>query len=420
MIQEESLCLYKKGVVAWNAWANNMLAKKSKLEENGSWQIDDVRESGINHATNDWKSEAKVNFNSHTFKENVNFSGFIFPDEAQFVEAKFRNDANFENATFRGNVLFNRAQFCANAWLKRAEFRNNAVFDRTEFSGYARFLGAIFSGDVLFDQILFKGFADFSYTIFEKKISFIAIQAYGFFSFKKAEFHLVPDFNQAHFIEAPQLDDSDFSRAIKYKQGNDINDVNNISSKWRSLKRLAIQGHDHERELFFFAEEIKSQRGVQHKALPCPLNYLNNKPVWQGGTRYWFGLFYQWFSDFGRSVIRPLFWLLFLGVLFYIFYMKYPIENKSTQDNPITQETISCERSEAAIYLSAQSALPFLSAAGYSENIKRNYACLYGKNSDGKENIPNVAIFFNIAQLMLSTILIFLSLLALRNHFRIK
>ena len=137
---------------------------------------------------------------------------------------------------------------------------------------------------MLFDQILFKGFADFSSADFKKKISFIAIHGNGYFSFKDTRFYLAPDFNQAHFIEAPQFDNSDFSKALNRSQSEN---EGNISSNWRALKRLAIQGHDHERELIFFAAEIKSQRGKEDKALPNPLNYFNDEPVWPGGSRYW-------------------------------------------------------------------------------------------------------------------------------------
>lgn len=484
MNKEESLALYEKGVEAWNIWANDMLAKKEELVLSNLWQINHVTQ-GANQATKDWMDNSSVSFTRHSFNENVNFSHFIFPysvhfngvvfsrladfndvtfsHNASFGKAIFSGDARFNSVTFSdnalfcyikfsGNVQFGGAKFNSRATFRESTFNGNALFGSAKFSDevsfsdakfgiYTSFRGSIFIGNAWFDnaifsnevyfenasfsgnarftRTLFEGFTSFNETSFENRSSFIAIKGQSYFSFKDATFHLVPDFTQAHFIEAPQFDDSDFSKALNHKQSKR---GDNLSSYWRSLKRLAIQGHDHERELIFFAEEIKSQRGIQDKALPNPLNYLSNKLVWQGGTRYWFGYLYQYLSDFGRSVMRPLLWLLILGVLFYIFYLKYPIEDNPTltHDDPITQLTISCERSEAAIYLSARSALPFLPANSYSEKTNRSYECLYGKNSEGKANKPNVAVFFSIAQTILSTILIFLSLLALRNHFRIK
>src|SRR5690606_20606542 len=97
-------------------------------------------------------------------------------------------------------------------------FNRNAKFECAEFNGNARFHNTTFSEDMLFDQILFKGFADFSSAYFKKKNSFIAIHGNGYFSFKDTRFYFVPDFYQAHFIEAPQFDDSDFSKAIANRQ----------------------------------------------------------------------------------------------------------------------------------------------------------------------------------------------------------
>ncbi len=470
MNKDESLGLYKEGIKAWNIWANDMLAKKAKLEEDGLWKFtyfkigyDYHQVFDDNQAITDWINESRVDFSDHTFQLQADFSNFIFPssvsfegttfsNKARFYRTTFSDEADFNNATFSGDTLFNSATFSGGAVFNSATFSGGAVFNSATFSGDAVFSSATFSGDAFFEsatfsggakldsakfssyaefgnatfsgmtwfnEALFEGYISFHHVIFEGKSSFIAIKAQSFASFKAAKFQFVPDFNQAHFLEAPQFDDSDFSKALNYEQSED---KVNLSSFWRSLKRLAIQGHDHERELLFFAEEIKSQRGIQDKLLPRPLNYWNNKPVWPGGTRYWFGGFYQYFSDFGRSVIWPLLWLLGFGVLFYIFYLNYSIEDKPTpaHNNPITQVTNSCNRSEAAIILSARSALPFIPATSYSEKINRSNECLYGKNSDGKGNMPYWVVIVSIAQTILSTILIFLSLLALRNHSKIK
>ena len=252
--------------------------------------------------------------------------------------------------------------------LKNTQFSNYTGFFGVEFIGSARFHYAIFSGKAFFDQSIFKASVDFSDTNFKNKISFLAIEGNSFFSFKDTRFFFVPDFNQAHFKEAPQFDISSFYKANSNNQS-DTNDINHISSKWRSLKRLAIQAHDHKSELSFFAEELKSQRGIQDKALPNPLNSFTKEPVWQGGTRYWLGYFYQYLSDFGRSVMWPFFWLLILGLLFYIFFLKYTIEDKPTptHNDPVTQVTVSCDRSEAAIYLSVRNSLPFLPISSFQK-----------------------------------------------------
>ena len=155
------------------------------------------------------------------------------------------------------------------------------------------------------------------------------------FNMAHAVFDVVPDFIQAHFEEAPRLDNlevggklpelkdiQDEDREKLSRRGRwhrrrleknrpyrrmfealaKDSDLRNIPARWRALKRLAIQGHDTERELEFHARELRSQRFAED--WPLPLAF------WRGRAwaffRFWFGYFYQWFSDFGRSLARPL------------------------------------------------------------------------------------------------------------------
>lgn len=72
----------------------------------------------------------------------------------------------------------------------------------------------------------------------------------------------------------------------------------------------------------------------------------------------------------------------------------------------------------AAIYLSVNNGL-VISGLGRSEKLMQSYACLYGKN-ELDPIMPDAVVFVGIAQTILSAVLIFLFLLALRNYFRIK
>ncbi len=108
-------------------------------------------------------------------------------------------------------------------------------------------------------------------------------------------------------------------------------DLRNIPARWRALMRLAIQGHDTERELEFHARELRSQRFAEHWPLPW-LNLRSTSPkggsannsgadVWKSVLGFWFGVFYEAFSNSGRSLIRPAaFWLaaIVLGAVCYV------------------------------------------------------------------------------------------------------
>jgi uncharacterized protein YjbI with pentapeptide repeats len=324
MNKADTLALFAQGKEKWNEWAERMLAKRKALEENGEWS-----ESGPgNTAAKAWLDAARADFRGHCFEEEADFSGFVFPGEADFrsakrkdeagkdimIPARFEKDALFSGATFSGVAWFTKASFAGSAWFDKAAFSGDAWFDKATFSGdvwfreatfsgvawfrEATFVGialfrkATFSGDAGFFLARFEGFMAFQNARFDKVASFVAIKGESFFSLRGVAFREAPDFEQAHFAEAPMLDASIFP--VKTHPG--------MTARWRALTRLAVQGHDHEREQFFFAQEIKSLRGETDWPLP---RLQGGKLVWRNGARYWFGLAYQVFSDFGRSMVRP-------------------------------------------------------------------------------------------------------------------
>ena len=78
----------------------------------------------------------------------------------------------------------------------------------------------------------------------------------------------------------------------------------------------------------------------------------------------------------------------------------------------------------AALQLSVHKALPFL-GLGSSGHIDQFYACLYGVKPSPLSSrlipeIPGFVAGIGVFQILFSTVMIFLFLLALRNHFRIK
>jgi hypothetical protein len=166
-------------------------------------------------------------------------------------------------------------------------------------------------------------------------------------------------------------------------------------------------------------------RGETDRPLPNPLNLFRpGKPIWPGGGRYWLGLLYEVCSDFGRSVIKPLVLLALMTAFFAeaYFYKHLKMSN-----------SWSCVQSDAgaiseAIYLAIRKSL-ILPGLGQDQRIDQAYACLYGVTTldASLENhakaipvIPDGVAYLGITQSLISAVLIFLSLLAVRNHFRIK
>lgn len=361
-------------------------------------------------------------FKGTRFSGSVKFDEVEFKKNAVFTETRFTGNANFICAEFRGDAMFANTIFVGRAMFSRAQFNNNAVFNEAKFRAYVEFTQAVFESNTTFPC-----------AIFEEDSAFVAIRGLSFFTLENATFLSVPDFGQAHFEEAPRLDNARFyqeraeSRKLLGYRWPVIKP--DTTARWRALKRLAIQAHDHQRELDFLAKEVKSLRGIYDKLLPNPSNLFKGEKIWPGGGRYWAGLFYQIFSKFGRSTLRPLVGWITITLLFALYYLSPHLEplDWSSDDVISAISALSCISQTssspliAAIYLSVHNGL-VISGLGRSEKLIQSYACLYGNS--GKDQLvpimPDEVVFAGIVQTILSAILIFLFLLALRNYFRIK
>lgn len=530
MDKAETLKLYKQGLKAWNCWAEEMLAQRTKLTETGelATEIDgNGKLLGKNPATQNWLIAAISNFSEHHFSQadftdflfpgdtsfnraqfpyyvrfnrtrfigQTEFEEVVFPGTAEFNKAQFIGTAGFTKARFISTALFNNAEFFSNAifqkvefdsaefqetiflskgYFREATFAKRAMFTKATFVGIAEFYQATFKGvpvfykaklideakfrrvtfenhvafnkatftgkasfeeakcsgnvlfrevtfkeDVIFNQANFESYTSFQNAVFQKDASFVAIRCQSFFTLENATFFWVPDFAQAIFAEALRLDNSHFkSTSISEQKLVSVNLKEGAPARWRALKRLAVQGHDHERELNFLAEEIKSLRGVQDWLVPNPLSLRKGSPIcWPGGGRYWAGLLYQWFSDFGRSAGRPFFVWIAMTITFTFYFYDLSLHSDLDLNKPISL-TCSDNPFVDALYISLHNGL-VISGLSRTEKITQSYACLYGK--EGNDPImPTAVVLAGLGQTILSAALIFLFLLALRNYFRIK
>ena len=233
----------------------------------------------------------------------------------------------------------------------------------------------------------------------------------------------------------------------------------NIPAQWRALKRLAIQGHDTERELEYHARELQSQRFEDD--WPLPFRFWS-PASWVGALRFWFGMFYGLFSDFGQSTIRPaLLWLATIAVFAMYFlsgqpYVARPAQTLGYADTAKFYARLApalwrapppCYRGafdedgrpsdkltglvepvigstnalREAIRLAFRNGSVILD--GGEDAVHRTYGCLYGIERYGGNPVPFVPGFVTDAsgiQKVLSALYIFLFGLALRNMLKMK
>lgn len=446
---------------------------------------------GAKFSDNTWFDGAK-------FSGDAQFDWATFTGGAGFDEATFGGAVGFQWATFRA-ARFYRAKFTGNAGFSGATFRGNARFSGAKFTGTARFSGATFTGKVNFSQADFERQADFSYALFSTSANFEAILSKRAFSLADAEFTTeIPNFNQANFAESPRVDNvkiitppkyngptqkvlgplkwqryfwqekfipylcrlllrlplklwqsitCPLSHSIKWAKFSILKFTNHKAdteneSRYRALKRLAIQSHDHVNEMEFFAGEIRSRRNVKDSWEPIshgPASFL----------RWWVGVLYELTSDFGRSFSRPFIcWALAL-VLFSLANL-YDTGLKLADP---CQNSTNMKAWQAAYSIGLKNAVPLLGLTK-TDNVKRAEACLYGSAplygtapqkepairtssqpnprlktnyqtiNPSKQNlapdVPFTKTILGIGHSILSLIFIFLLLLALRNQFRIK
>jgi|GEM_PF-6087456 len=420
MNQQKSIYLYLKGKTAWNIWAVRLLRRKQKLIKLGKWHITTefdfekncYQTRGLNDVSQAWLDRALVDFSNieficgdtctnkakakHRLDEkyanerkipvqgiNIDFRDFIFP-----------GDVRFDHAQLNGIALFNKADFHATAWFSNAKFVEAVRFEDTLFRAYAGF-----------HQTEFESFATFENSKFLKSSNFEAISAAKTFALTDAKFiNQVPSFKDASFEQTPRITNVEvlpaprknyFSPSIrnvvrttkkesrrrrkfffndlvwtewamnrvKYSIKQAVNYRRNRDDElnFRSLRILAKEAGDQQRERAFFAGEIRARRHMKDKIKEFPTGFL----------RYCWGTAYEVSSNFGRSLSRPVIcWVAIFYGFSYLYLANSPAFMAGKCQNEQTLTTL-----EAAKTISLNNALFFLSE-GYSDKVGRAHSCL--------------------------------------------
>lgn len=457
MNQEQSIALWRQGKEAWNAWANAMLQRQEGLKRSGLWKTTSAYpfelEQGDSDEAKNWFDEARVDFKGVIFdppdaKLQINFEGFIFPGAVSFAHASFRGNSWFWHAEFRhialfeqaefsgiasfagavfhniasfcgalfnegtftrvrflrrseftitrfaGQVDFRAAQFGGDAWFNGSEFSGLALFDDAQFLGAAHFdEGAQFKANARFLQVSFGGYTSFHAAHFERAADFVAVRVERAMSLTSAKFAIMPNFAQADFKQAPDLDNIDFPlpSRLPWKKGN-----KDLVASYRHIRRLAIQGLDYEREQMALKGELRSKRWSR-----------------EWGVRAILGLLYDGFADCGRSIWQP--FAIWLGSMFAFAYLHLRM---AIDSGDAWRDCLSGGGNPAyqAFFLSGKNAFVLFSS-GRDARTAQAYKCLFGDADKIPYDVSRVEMFF---QTPISAMLIFLFLLAVRNQFKIK
>jgi uncharacterized protein YjbI with pentapeptide repeats len=331
----------------------------------------------------------------------ISFTDVCFYGETKFHSSKFKCGLIFSGATFHssvsfGNVLslgsmvFVSVKFLAHASFNGSVLINSVSFNDTDFSSFVDFRGIQLLSRSRFRGARFNAYTDFDGAFFGKVTGMPAPHGYTTWTDEEkvaydtaaddAAVDIVPDFLGAVFLLAPNLSYMHIAQRSMH---------NGIASKFRRLQELAAQGHNHHAEAKFFRAELLSRRGheVTSKLRITAINC------------------YELFSNCGLSFWRPIGWWTLVFVLFallaYLPFTRVPVFDDTANIGHLFNYTLS-------------NALPFIGVFKGNDTVA--VEALYG----GAAGIPFWNSFLAGTHNLISSILLFLALLAVRNYFKMR
>ena len=353
------------------------LARKGKEEWNrniASWTDDceciDFRNTEISDGEFfvGFRFPLEVDFTNAVFGPNVYFARVKFEGHALFCDAKFTGGAVFNFSSFLDDVSFRDCQFSEGASFHGTKFGNNIA----SFAPLTSFANAIFKGEARFCNAEFKGLAYFRESEFEDIANFYGAIFSDVVVFESAIFHQAPWFKRDVFPE-----DISFNHSNRFsKQFLDVKGKF-AESNYREMKLAMKSRESHAEENAFFRQEMLARK---------------HKEPWPKKGLYWL---YEFVSDYGQSIARPLGWLVVFFGIFFGLYWGFPqlLGNGNMPDDHISN----------ALHLAMQKAFVFP-----------------GMFSGTRLELSGWGTLLAGVHWLLSAASWFLMLLGLRNRFRLK
>ena len=383
-----------------------------------------------------------LDFQQSKVSGEVKFDRASIDSAASFRKVKFERDASLDESIFLGDVFFNDAIFASNVSLNEASFKESAYFNgstfsgcayvmRVDFSGYAHFTRSKFCQLAYFSGCTFRGPAYFGQAKFLKGANFSAIRTESFFTLEDGEFSEAPSFYQSKFLIAPIFGGVDIPKPPLFEIKDRFRSNYDRTRAWGALKQMARQAQEVDLEYKYYKYELKTR----------PLRRVDDWLFWLFGLLYWMT------SSFGRSVFRPMVSWALSVIVFGLLYqaVHYSTMNGletgvSGIENNSKKLVTQCSTGESSVYYAAlgislrNATLMFDYGPTSRGNLASSYLCLYGTAGSPEANlavagqqpeqyfvgVPRVVIAIEVIQHIVSTLFIFLFLLAIRNFFKVN
>lgn len=318
-----------------------------------------------------------VDFSTARFEQPIKLaSAVIDRGGANFGAAVFGSDLTMEYSSIGGPLIFEGAEFMGGVYLYHAPIKGPLNCGQAVFHEYADFSGEP-------DSTLPA--SNFTDAVFHDRCNFEYRKFIGLTSFKDATFWKAPAFHNCELYASTYFDGSTYR---DWKSGD-------AEACYRSLRHCCKKIEHARWELSFFELEMRARRAHEPNE----------------ATRALYAI-YEWTSNYGRSIARPLWWFVGIQVLAFLTYTG--IENASafgalTCGKPPHSCTFDSVHFNSLLSYTLAQALPFIPAlkeAGATVTVTPGW--------------KPVAQFATVVHGILSVVLLFLVGLGLRNLFRLK
>lgn len=385
------------------------------------------------------------------FYEGLDVRSADFGPSLSLDRSIFYKRTNCESVRFRGNLL-----------AKDITVWGELFFNTTKIHGDVNFAGACVQPDGVLN---FYGAHLYEIAIFRNlqlhgMARFYNLTAERAFVFTDSYSSTVPDFRQASFAEAPDLTGTHIERPVarafsidfhrKYARGH--GDYHTDPRPWifrllhfstalgpgyagmfSKLRRMAISNNDVERTLAFGSAEAVCRRfwidrphkskgvlpavsqdgGFAKMSSSVPEEH-KIEPASPSTARFWIGVLFQWTSDFGSSIWKPLRLQMVLLLVMAIFYREISLD-LSDDLGQGNVESRGCNEIRDPLLFSTMASLPGFFISGFDDR-DAVLNCMFGR----PPQIPQSVSALLMIQNFLSGLFLVLLATSIRNAVRMK
>ncbi|MBI3894724.1 MAG: pentapeptide repeat-containing protein [Acidobacteria bacterium] len=341
----------------------------------------------------------EVNFTGAIFIQAADFMGVTFAQEAIFAEATFTRGAFFFGATFTREVYFTAARFPEFADFRAATFLSGAWYKETKFRKDVEQIGAVF------DSARFEKPEKVRFYKTHLEQALFHNCDVSRVDFSNVEWRRRPGNQKRMLFEEVVSLENATARDLKPPEGSaDERNYALIAETYQQLKKNYDDRRDYWTAGDFHYGEMEMKR-LSSGYRNWVLRWLHRKL----GLAAW----YKYASEYGESYVRPAVWL---GIVLLVFSLLYPVAGLDPNGrNPASEISY---RNFSEFLSSHPKGAWWGTAAFFGHSLMTAVSVMAFQREFEYAPAYPWGWLLRLLQLLLSSTLIALFLLAVRRQFR--